>query len=253
MKKLISIFTLLVFGVIIFAQTPDQIVQKAYDNSEGLSQYAEMTMKIIRPRWQKEISFKFCSLNKDYSMVLLTDPPREKGQTYLKVDNEMWMWNPSISRIVKLGPSMLSQGWMNSDYSNDDLLNAGSIITDYDKKILGSETVSGKDCWIIELTPKTGTTIIWGKQILWISKDKYLILKNEYYDEDNFLVKTHIANDIKMMDGRELPTKFEIISEDNPDNKTIIIMNVMKFDIDIDKTFFTQQNMRKGMSLQFPQ
>jgi len=156
MKKLISIFTLLVFGVIIFAQTPDQIVQKAYDNSEGLSQYAEMTMKIIRPRWQKEISFKFCSLNKDYSMVLLTDPPREKGQTYLKVDNEMWMWNPSISRIVKLGPSMLSQGWMNSDYSNDDLLNAGSIITDYDKKILGSETVSGKDCWIIELTPKTG-------------------------------------------------------------------------------------------------
>lgn len=254
MKKLLTSLIFLIFGTLtIFAQDADQILQKAYDNSEGTSQYAEMTMQVVRPRWQNEISFKFCSMDKDYSMVLISDPAREKGQTYLMVDNEMWMWNPSISRIVKLGPSMMSQGWMNSDYSNDELLNGGSIITDYDKQILGSETVSGKDCWKIELTPKAGTTIIWGKQIVWVSKDKYLILKNEYYDEDDFLVKTHIASDIKIMDGRELPTKFEIISEDNPDNKTIIKMNVIKFDIDVDASFFTQQNMRKGMALVFPQ
>lgn len=254
MKAKISILILFLVGAItIFAQDPNQIIQKAYENSEGESQYAEMTMQIVRPRWQREVSFKFCSLGKDYSLVLISNPAKEKGQTYLMVNDEMWMWNPTISRIVKLGPSMMSQGWMNSDYSNDELLNGGSIITDYDKKILGSETISGKDCWKIELTPKSSTTIIWGKQIVWVSKDKYLILKTEYYDEDDFLVKTHIASDIKVFDGREIPTKFEIISEDNPDNKTVIIMNVIKFDIDVDPSFFTQQNMRKGMSLQFPQ
>jgi len=88
---------------------------------------------------------------------------------------------------------------------------------------------------------------------LWISKDGDLILKNEFYDEDNFLVKTHLAKDIKIMDGRKIPTKFIIIPEDNPNNKTVMIMNKINFDIKVSKSFFTQQNMRKGMSIQFPQ
>ena len=254
MKKISLTLVLLLFGsIFVFAQNAEDIVKKAYEKNEGSSQYAEMTMQIIRPRWQREISFKFCNLEKDYSLVLITDPAKEKGQTFLKVEDEMWMWNPSISRIVKLGPSMMSQGWMNSDYSNDELLNGGSIITDYSKKITGSETIEGKDCYIIELTPKNVGSIIWGKQVLWITKDSDIIMKNEYYDEDNFLVKTHLASGIKSMDGRIIPTKFEIISEDNPKNKTIIEMKVIKFNINVEKSFFSQQNMRKGMSLRFPQ
>lgn len=253
MKKIATTLVLILFTCIFtFGQSADEIVKKAYEKNEGSSQYAEMTMKIIRPRWQREISMKFCSLGQDYSLVVITDPAKEKGQSYLMVDNEMWMWNPTISRIVKLGPSMMSQGWMNSDYSNDELLNGGSIVSDYDKKIIGNETVNGKDCWKIELTPKSSTNIIWGKQILWISKDKDLILKNEFYDEDMFLVKTHIASNIKTMDGREIPTQFEIISEDTPDNTTVMTINKIDFDVKVDKSFFTQQNMKKGITLQFP-
>ncbi len=253
MKKIVFTLMVLIFtSIFSFSQNADEIIKKAYEKTEGNSQYAEMTMQIVRPRWQKEISITFCSLGTDYSMVLITNPSKDKGQTYLMVEKEMWMWNPTISRIVKLGPSMMSQGWMNSDYSNEELLNGGSIIDDYDKKITGEETVSGKNCYVIELTPKTGTTIIWGKQILWITKDSNMILKTEYYDDDDFLVKTHIASDIKMMDGREIPTKFEIIPEDTPNNKTVVIMNNINFDIKVDKSFFNQQNMQKGMSLEFP-
>jgi outer membrane lipoprotein-sorting protein len=236
----------------LLAQDADEIVKKAYEKNEGNSQYAEMTMQIVRPKWQREISFKLATLGKDYSLVLITSPAKDKGQTFLKVDDEMWMWNPQISRIVKLGPSMMSQGWMNSDYSNDELLNSGSIVTDYSKEITGTETLSGKECYKILLKPKNNKSIIWGKQILWITKDTYLILKNEFYDEDDFLVKTHIASNIKTMDGRAIPTKFEIISEDEPENKTIITINYINFDIKIDKSFFSQQNMRKGMAIKFP-
>lgn len=254
MKKLLTTFVLLIISsTFIFSQNAMDIIKGAYEKTEGKSQYAEMTMQIVRPRWQKEMKMRFCSMGTDYSLVLITDPSKDKGQSFLMVDKEMWMWNPTISRVVKLGPSMMSQGWMNSDYSNDELLNAGSIVDDYDAKITGSETISGKDCHIIELVPKASTTIIWGKQILWVSKDSDMILKNEFYDEDDFLVKTHIASDIKMMDGREIPTKFEIIPEDTPNNKTIVIMNKINFDVNVDKGFFTQQNMRKGMSLQFPE
>ncbi len=253
MKK-IQLFTIiLLFGSNIIGQNASEIIEKAYNKTEGQSQYAEMSMTIIRPRWQKQIDFKYASLGKEYSLVLITAPAKDKGQTFLKVDNQLWMWNPQISRIVKLGSSMMSQGWMNSDYSNDELLNSGSIVTDYDKKIIGSETINGKDCYKIELTPKTDKNIIWGKQILWISKQNFLILKNEFYDEDGFLVKTHIASDIKNMDGRTIPTKFTILKADEPKNKTVVTLNKIKFDVKIDKNFFSQQNMKRGMAIRFPQ
>ena len=41
----------------------------------------------------------------------------------------MWSWNPSISRLIKLPPSMMSQGWMGSDYTNDDILKESSVVT----------------------------------------------------------------------------------------------------------------------------
>ncbi len=73
-----------------------------------------------------------------------------------------------------------------------------------------------------------------------------------YYDEDNELVKTEIASQIKMMSGRNLPTKMEIIPADNPKKKTIVYLKKVIFDIKIDDNFFSQQNMKKGVNLVFP-
>ena len=47
----------------------------------------------------------------------------------------MWSWNPAISRLIKLPPSMMSQGWMGSDYTNDDILRESSVVNDYTHEI----------------------------------------------------------------------------------------------------------------------
>lgn len=140
---------------------------------------------------------------------------------------------------------MMSQGWMGSDYSNDELLKESSVVVDYNHKLLGKETVTGRECYKIELIPKDDAAVVWGKVIKWITTDGYMQMKSEYFDEDNFLVKTESASDIKMMSDREIPTRFEIIPEDDKGNKTIVIINSIEFDIGIEDTFFSQQNMKR--------
>jgi len=252
MKKviLISIFTC--FSIFTYAQDAKEIIKKADELMQGETNYSEMTMQIVRPKWTRTISFKSCSKGSDYSLTLITAPAKEQGQTFLKVENEMWNWNPTIAKVIKLGPSMLSQGWMGSDYSNDELLNESSIVVDYTHKLLGSETISTKDCYKIECTPTTDAEVVWGKQIRWISKTGYMLLKTEYYDEDEYLVKTETASEIKTMDSKEMPTKFEIIPADEPDNKTIVTLNKVVFDINVDDSFFSQQTMKKGLTIEFP-
>jgi len=134
---------------------------------------------------------------------------------------------------------------MGSDYTNDDLLRESSLVNDYTHKIIGSETIGGTDCWKIELLPKENAAVVWGKIIKWISRDDFDQLRTEYYDEDGVLMRTEIASDIKSMDNRLIPTRFEIIPADKPDNRTIVILNEIRFNVPIQESFFTQQNMKQ--------
>ncbi|MCD6556104.1 MAG: outer membrane lipoprotein-sorting protein, partial [Bacteroidales bacterium] len=178
-------------------------------------------------------------------LALITYPAKEKGQTFLKRQNEMWTRNPKISRLIKMPPSLMSQGWMGSDYTNDDILKESSNVNDYTHKISGSEKIDGVDCWKIELTPKEDAVVIWGKLIKWISKDEYNQMKSEYYDEDGYLVKTEIASSVKLMGNKKIPTHLEIIPADEPNHKTVVDINSMIFDVPINDNFFTQQNMKR--------
>jgi len=226
-------------------KTAKEIIIAADKKMQGESNRGELTMKIIRPKWEREVKFKTWSKGKDYSITLITYPAKERGQTFLKRRNDMWSWNPVIGRMIKLPPSIMSQGWMGSDYSTDDILKESSIVVDYNHSIVGTEIIEGRECWKIEMLPKEDAAVVWGKLIKWISKEGMLQLKSEYYDEDGYLVKTEIAKDVKIMGGREIPTLIEIIPEDDPGNKTVLIIDKIEFNVEIEDGFFSQQNMKR--------
>jgi outer membrane lipoprotein-sorting protein len=222
-----------------------EIVKRSDDLMQGESSISTMTMEIVRPTWKRSISLKSWGKGRDKSVSLVTAPARDKGQSFLKVGNEMWSWNPSINRLIKLPPSMLSQGWMGSDYTNDDILKESSIVNDYDHSIVGEQIINGLLCYIIEMKPKADAAVVWGKINSYISKEKFFTLKAEYFDEDGELVRTSLLSDIKIMDDREMPTRIEIIPADEPENRTIIVIESTQFNTKIADDFFSQQNMKR--------
>jgi len=157
----------------------------------------------------------------------------------------MWTWTPSIGRLTKLPPSMMSQGWMGSDYTNDDILKESSVVNDYTHEIIGEEEIEGRVCYKIKLTAKENAAVIWGHQIRWIDKTDYLFLKSELYDEDAYLIRTEVGSEIKLMDGRLIPTRLELIPAEEDGNKTIVVFETLEFNKQIDDGFFSQQNMKR--------
>ncbi len=252
MRKFKSIglifLSLLISGLFIQQKTdltPAEIISKANDLRYGETSQGIMEMTLVRPKWTRSVSMKMWTKGTDYSLVLITGPAKEKGQVFMKRETEMWNWIPKISRMIKLPPSTMSQGWMGSDYTNDDMMNEGSLVDNFNHKILKIEKFGEMDCWVIESKPKDDDDVIWGKKVSWISQDGIFTLKTESYDEDMFLVKTEIASEIIKMGGKKLPSRFEIIPEDNPGNKTIVILKDIVFDQPIDDSFFSQQNMKR--------
>ena len=229
-----------------FAQnlTAKEIVKKADDKMRGETSRSVMEMKIIRPKWMRTVSFKHWGKGYDYTLTLITSPVKDKGKSFLKRENDMWSWNPTINRMVKLPPSMMAQGWMGSDYTNDDMLKESVFVTEFTHNKVGEETIDGLSCHKIELIPKTEANVVWGKVIMWVSKEEFLQMKIEFYDEEDFLVKTHLGKDVKVMDGRKIPTTFEIIPEDKPSQKTVVTIKSIEFNIGLEDSFFTQQKMK---------
>ncbi len=247
-----AIYSIFCIGFLFFwsqiqAQNATEIIQKSEAKLKGESSQAEMVMQIIRPEWQRTMRLKTWSKGVDYQMVLVTLPAKDKGTASLKRKRELWNWMPSIERTIKVSASMMSQSWMGSDFTNDDLLEQSSIITDYTHQIIGNESVEGYDCWKIQLTPKPNASVVWGKILLWISKKDYHQLKTESYDEDNYLVNTMIMSDIrKTTDGsREIPMRMEMIPADHQGNKTIITYQSIRFNTKLEDNFFSIQNMKR--------
>lgn len=244
--SLLTIFSFFFFTSSVFAQDAKEIVRKAEEKFNGeKSSYSEMTMTIVRPKYQRNVEFKSWSETTGNSLTLITAPAKENGQTFLKSGNNMWSWNPSIQRLIKMPPSMLSQGWMGSDYTNDDILKESSLVKDYSHKITGKETIDGMSCYKVELLPLKETNVIWGKIIIWIAEKEYFQLKTEFYDEDNYLVKTHKSSKILLFDDRKLPSVMEILPANEPGNKTVVTIKAIKFNIKVEQDFFSQQNMKK--------
>ena len=222
------------------------IVRMSYEKFNGeKSAVSTMEMTIVRPTWQRTVEFKSWTKGTENSLTLITAPARDAGQTFLKRGQEMWNWNPAISRLIKLPPSMMSQGWMGSDYTNDDILKESSIVDDYTHEITGEEMIGDRMCYRIKMVAKPEASVVWGHQIRWIDKKDLLMLKSELYDEDGYLVRTELGKEIKTMDNRVIPTVLELLPSEEKGNKTIVRIKDIKFNVPIDDSFFSQQNMKR--------
>lgn len=201
MQNIIQLLIVL-FVAQIFPQSPEEIIQKSLDKMYSKSNYAEITMTVVKPNWSRSTSMKSWAIEPDYFLIYITEPARDKGTVTLKREKEVWNWIPSVQKPVKIPPSMMLQSWMGSDFTNDDLVRSSSFVNDFKHKILGEEEIGDELCYKIEMIPKPSAGIVWNKIITWITKKSFLQLKSDYYDEDGFLVKTFVGSNIKKNGGK---------------------------------------------------
>jgi len=248
MNKRMKILVVMMFALsvtMVEGQDAKEIIRKMDENAQGKSSKSEMTMKIVRPTWTREVGVKGWSLGTNYSLILITAPNRDKGSAFLKRDVEMWNWQPTINRVIKMPPSMMMQSWMGSDFTNDDLVKQSSIVEDYTHTIVKDTTMQGYACYKIKMIPKEDAAVVWGRIDTYVTKKEYLQLLVKFYDEDEFLMNTMYMSNIREMGGRTIPTRMEMVPAEEPGNKTIIEYQSFEFDIPIDEEFFSMQNMKR--------
>jgi len=98
----------------------------------------------------------------------------------------------------------------------------------------------------IESRPKPDAPVVWGKLIHTVRSDG-IPMKTEYFDDGGTLVRTMLFEQVKTMDGREVPTLWTILPADKPDQKTVMTIEAITFDRPIAEDVFSRANLsRRG-------
>ena len=245
-RHIFLIVNLIMVSILSIGQDARELVRKADERSRGNTSIASLSIQTIRPGWSREMTIKVWTRGRTDALILIQSPARDKGIAYLRKTREVWNWIPSIERNIKLPPSMMSQSWMGTDFTNDDLVKEASIVEDYTHTLLGQETMDGRSCHKIRMLPRPEAAVVWGKVLLWIDRQDLLILQAEYYDESGALVNTLHASDIRMLGGRLLPARLEMRPADKKGEMTVMLYHSVTFDQPLPDRIFTTQYMSKA-------
>jgi outer membrane lipoprotein-sorting protein len=250
---LVSISIVQLLGSVVIAQdaeppdakSPDakQIVRDAWDYWRGTSSYAEMTMTIHRPDWERSMSMRAWTQGQKKSLVRVTAPKKDKGNGTLMDDNNMWSYSPKVNRIIKVPSSMMGQSWMGSDFSNKDVSRADDIVEQYDHSIVSTKVVDGQTVYEIEAIPKEDAAVVWGKEVLKVRDDK-ILLTEDFYDQDGELVKSMTALEIGEMGGRVIAIRQRMQKSDTPNEWTEMQVLDARYNVDLKDSLFTLSNLR---------
>lgn len=227
------------------AQDPKDIVRKADEKMRGSTMQAELIIRTVRPTWTREMQCRIWIKGNNLSMILILSPAKDKGISFLKRKKEVWNWMPALERTIKLPPSMMSQNWMGTDFTNDDLVRESSVLEDYTHTIIGDTVIQNRDCYVVNMIPKPEAGVVWSKVIVCIDKKDFIELHSRFYDENDQIINAMNCYDIRLMGDRLIPTRFEMIPQDKKGQKTEMIYKTVTYNRPISDDFFSMENMKK--------
>ena len=244
MKYILILFFLINYTPSLGQQTAKEVIEKTEDKMRGNTSVSGLVIRTIRPTWTREMRVKAWLKGSQFSMILVLAPMRDNGIVFLKRKNEVWNWMPSIEKTIKLPPSMMSQSWMGTDFSNDDLVKESSLVTDYIHSFTGDTVINGRFCYKINMIPNETAAVVWGRLLVCVDKERLVQLHVRFYDENNELINTMNGYDVKLMDGRLIPTRFEMIPANKKNQKTEMIYEYIYFNKPIEDGFFSTEKMK---------
>lgn len=225
------------------AEDAAELVQAAVEYYRGKASVATVDMTIHRPDWERTMTIKAWTKGQKDSLFFIAAPPKDKGNGTLKTGREMWTYNPKVNRIIKLPPSMMSQSWMGSDFSNNDLAKSESIIEDYTHSLESTETMDAKKVYVIKSMPKPTAPVVWGMQKLKIRED-HVLLSEEFYDEEFKLVKAMTGRKIEILGGKLFPKIWKMQKAEARDEYTMLDYKELEFKDDLPDRLFTTSSLR---------
>jgi len=188
----------------------------------------------------KKIETMYYRRDSDKSfLIILTGPEAEKGNGYLRVGDNFWMYRKNTRTFQHINRDESIGG---SDANGDDF--EGKLLTEmYEpakdsagKELIAEEMLGKIPVWRFEVKAKIND-VDYPKKVYWVRKDKPVMLKETSYSSSGTLMQTAYFLTFTEIKGQLVPVKQLFVDEFEKGNKTIVEISGISTDKLSDEIF----------------
>jgi len=193
MNKNIIILIVLLLSLFLFTNgqlsTGDKLLLKVDRNLNPESYESYKKLINIEPNGRKKEFILFTvKKGKDKVAALFISPASEKGRSTLRMDENMWLYIPSIGKPVRITSLQSVVGGI---FNNADILRL-----DYAEEYFVKSSEEKEGMIILNLKAKNNT-VAYDQLRMWVDKKKSLPIKIECMTQTSMLIKTIYYKQIK--------------------------------------------------------
>jgi hypothetical protein len=269
-KKFSNTIQMFIFGLVFltvivplaFADDPRAraIMEKVDARDDGDNQRSDMEMILIDKRGNQRVR-KIATFSKDkgkdiYRLMFFRHPADVKNTAFLTWeyeesdrDDDQWLYLPALRKTKRIASSDKSGSFMGSDLNYADMTDRN--LADYDFFFKKKMDVNGIKAWLIESIPRSKKVIKetgYTKSLLIVRQDNYFVIRAVHWVKDGGYLKYIDVKNLLQIEGIWVATEMHITKKKGKQlvHKTILKLDHVKFNQDLDFDLFTVRRMEKG-------
>jgi outer membrane lipoprotein-sorting protein len=170
----------------------------------------------------------------DKFLMLFQEPESKKGQGHLRIDDNMWMYDPQSRKFTHIS---LKESFDGTDAKNSDFKRS-SLSEDFDVLSWEEGKLGKFDVWIIDLEA-SNDEVAYPYMKVWIDKKTSLRLKSEDYSLNKRLMRTSLFPNYTKVGNSYAPTRMIFTDKLIENKKTQITMTGISIE-DLPDSVFTK-------------
>jgi hypothetical protein len=174
-------------------------------------------------------------------MILFTKPKTEAGKGYLRVDRNLWYYDPTVGKWER----RTDRERIGGTDSNREDFDQSNLAIQYDPAFAGEEKLGAFNVWHLKLTVKSGIDVAYPIVEFWVDEATGNYLKRQDFALSGRLMRTSydpkwnkIYSDLKK-DYVWFPKEIHIYDEIDKANSTLVVIQSVDLSV-LPENMFTK-------------
>ncbi len=252
---------LLFFPLSLFAISADEIAKQVDERDVGDKSISTMEMILVDKNGNNRVrKMKNYSMDKDQdtqSVIFFLSPADVRNTAFLTYDyadsdkdDDQWLYLPALKKTKRIASSDKSSSFMGSDFTYSDMTSRD--VNDFTYRIAKETEVRNHKVWVMESIPKSQKTIDetgYTKSYMYVRQDNFVVVRALHILKDGGKKKYLDVKKLEKIDGIWVAVEVEMktTKDKHTLHKTILKLDNVKFNQDLDNSFFTIRRIEKGI------
>jgi len=252
-SHLVFIFiTVVVAAAQLSADLPaEEIIQRSLNTNYygGKDQRVHISMKLINSQGNiRDREMTMLRLNQSDGeqryYIYFQAPADVKGTTFMVwkhvgKEADRWIYIPAIKLTRRIAADDKRSSFVGSDFAYEDV--SGRQVADETHRLMRREEVNGRPAYVIESRPKV--SLDYARRLSWIDGERWIPLKEEYYDSRDQLIRVFTADKAEQVSGH-WTIMARTMKNMQTGHRTEVIFDEPAYDVGLTSDIFSERYLR---------